>query len=207
VSGIVVGGDGNLYVSDVLNSVIRQVTPAGVRSRWSRARPLPIGTAPGGLPAKINSPTGMALLSTAARCRWPWSIPSSTPSCASIYPRNKSHMPHPVHLMPPAHVFHSVRDWPCHRRRWPAPRTRCAAETPAAPAQNAASTTWLRCGALWDGRSGKTQGPSLIEVRGTQIVSVRPAGAAAPDGKVIDLSQLTCLPGLDRQPYACAAAR
>ena len=70
------------------------------------------------------------------------------------------------------------------------------AETPPAPAPNAQSTTWLRCGALWDGRGGKTQGPSLIEVRGTQIVSVRPAGAAVPEGKVIDLSQLTCLPGL-----------
>ncbi len=70
------------------------------------------------------------------------------------------------------------------------------ADTPAITVQNAVSTTWLKCGALWDGRGGRTLGPSLIEVRGAQIVSVRPAGATVPDGKVIDLSQLTCLPGL-----------
>jgi imidazolonepropionase-like amidohydrolase len=72
------------------------------------------------------------------------------------------------------------------------------AETPAAaPALSAAvSTTWLKCGALWDGRGAKTQGATLIEVRGTQIVSLRPAAGTVPDGKVIDLSQLTCLPGL-----------
>ncbi|MEP6546545.1 MAG: amidohydrolase family protein [Gammaproteobacteria bacterium] len=70
------------------------------------------------------------------------------------------------------------------------------AETPATPAQSAVSTTWLKCGALWDGRGGKTQAATLVEVRGAQIVSVRPAGTVAADGTVIDLSQLTCLPGL-----------
>ena len=35
------------------------------------------------------------------------------------------------------------------------------ADTPPAPAPNAAST-WLRCGALWDGRGGKTLGPTLV---------------------------------------------
>ena len=70
------------------------------------------------------------------------------------------------------------------------------AETPAAPAQDTASTTWLRCGALWDGRGGKTLGPTLVEVRAAQIVSLRPAATATPEGKVIDLSELTCIPGL-----------
>jgi imidazolonepropionase-like amidohydrolase len=69
------------------------------------------------------------------------------------------------------------------------------ADTPAAPAPNAAST-WLRCGALWDGRGGKTLGPTLVEVRQERIVSVRPAAGASPTGQVIDLSGLTCLPGL-----------
>jgi imidazolonepropionase-like amidohydrolase len=75
------------------------------------------------------------------------------------------------------------------------------AETPPAPAP-AVSSTWLRCGGLWDGRGGKTGGPALIEVRADKIVSVR-SGAdarsgpdATPAGKVIDLSGLTCLPGL-----------
>jgi streptogramin lyase len=66
VSGIVVGGDGNLYVSDVLNSVIRQVTPAGVVKTVAGVTAATIGTAPGGLPGSINSPTGMALLSTSS---------------------------------------------------------------------------------------------------------------------------------------------
>src|SRR5450631_3399090 len=70
-----------------------------------------------------------------------------------------------------------------------------AAETPPDPAP-AVSSTWLRCGGLWDGRGGKTQGPTLIEVRADKIVSVRPGAGAAPAGKVIDLSALTCVPGL-----------
>jgi imidazolonepropionase-like amidohydrolase len=69
------------------------------------------------------------------------------------------------------------------------------AQAPAATAPAAAST-WLRCGGLWDGRGGKTRGPMLIEVRADRILSVRPAADAAPEGKVIDLSALTCIPGL-----------
>jgi len=65
-----------------------------------------------------------------------------------------------------------------------------------APAAAAGGSTWLRCGALWDGRGAKTQGPVLIEVRGERIASVRPATGAAPAGAVTDLSALTCLPGL-----------
>jgi hypothetical protein len=58
------GGDGNLYVSDLADSVIRQVTLSGVVTTVVGTPDLPIGTAPGGLPAKINSPNGLALLSS-----------------------------------------------------------------------------------------------------------------------------------------------
>ena len=79
------------------------------------------------------------------------------------------------------------------------------AETPTSVTRDAASSTWLHCGALWDGRGGKANGPALVEVRAERIVSVRPAAAALPAGKVIDLSGLTC-PGSHRQPYARAVA-
>ena len=59
-----------------------------------------------------------------------------------------------------------------------------------------AASTWLHCGALWDGRGGRTGGPAYVEVRGERIGSVRPAADGAPAGTVIDLSGLTCLPGL-----------
>jgi sugar lactone lactonase YvrE len=61
---IVMGGDGNLYVSDLANSVIDQVTLGGKVTAVAGTPDLPIGTAPGGLPAKLNSPNGLALLST-----------------------------------------------------------------------------------------------------------------------------------------------
>ena len=57
-------------------------------------------------------------------------------------------------------------------------------------------STWLRCGGLWDGRGGKTSGATLIEVRGERIVSVQPAAQGKPEGKMVDLSALTCIPGL-----------
>ncbi len=69
------------------------------------------------------------------------------------------------------------------------------ADVPAGDTHDAASSIWLRCGALWDGRAVKTAGPTLVEVRAERIVSIRPA-TALPDGKVIDLSGLTCMPGL-----------
>lgn len=73
-----------------------------------------------------------------------------------------------------------------------------APPAPAAAAAPAATQpTWLRCGALWDGRGGKTLGPTLIEVRGDRIASVQPASTPTPAGAtVVDLSTLTCLPGL-----------
>ncbi len=57
-------------------------------------------------------------------------------------------------------------------------------------------STWLRCGAVWDGRGGKVTGPMLIEVRAEKIVSIKSAGDVMPPGKVLDLMGLTCLPGL-----------
>jgi sugar lactone lactonase YvrE len=60
--GIVLAGDGNLYVSDLNNSVIKQVTPSGTVTTVAGVPDLPIGTAPGGLPAKINAPSGLALI-------------------------------------------------------------------------------------------------------------------------------------------------
>lgn len=70
------------------------------------------------------------------------------------------------------------------------------AAAPAGEFDGAAGSTWLRCGSVWDGRGGKTLGPTLIEVRAERIVSLRPVAAAIPDGKIIDLSALTCVPGL-----------
>jgi sugar lactone lactonase YvrE len=60
---IVMGGDGNLYVGDIANSVILKVTLSGVVTTVAGSPALPIGTVLGGLPAKINSPSGLALLS------------------------------------------------------------------------------------------------------------------------------------------------
>ncbi len=70
------------------------------------------------------------------------------------------------------------------------------ADTPAATSGEAPATTWVKCGGLWDGRGGKTSGAAVIEVRQGRIMSVQPAAAAAPGGSVIDLSALTCIPGL-----------
>ena len=69
------------------------------------------------------------------------------------------------------------------------------AETPTTANVPATASIWLHCGALWDGHGGKMRGATLIEVRAEKIVSVRPLAGAMPDGKVIDLSALTCLPG------------
>lgn len=68
------------------------------------------------------------------------------------------------------------------------------AQTPQSSGETTGST-WLRCGALWDGRNGK-RGPTLVEVRAEQIVSVGPEAATVTNGNVIDLSGSTCLPGL-----------
>lgn len=62
--GLVSAGDGNLYVSDRNFSTINRITPAGVVTVAVSSSDSPIGTVLGGLPGKINSPAGMALLST-----------------------------------------------------------------------------------------------------------------------------------------------
>jgi imidazolonepropionase-like amidohydrolase len=59
-----------------------------------------------------------------------------------------------------------------------------------------AGSTWLRCGGLWDGRGSKTSGATLIEVRAERIVSIQPATQGKPEGRMVDLSALTCIPGL-----------
>jgi sugar lactone lactonase YvrE len=63
---IVMGGDGNLYIGDVGNSVILKVTPSGGVTTVVGSPALPIETVPGGLPGKINAPSGLALLSSGA---------------------------------------------------------------------------------------------------------------------------------------------
>jgi len=78
----------------------------------------------------------------------------------------------------------------------PALAVAAPADAPSSTEHGAASATWLRCGALWDGRGGKTLGPTLVEVRAGKIASLRPGSAAPADGKAIDLSTLTCIPGL-----------
>jgi imidazolonepropionase-like amidohydrolase len=64
---------------------------------------------------------------------------------------------------------------------------------PAAPAR--AQTIYVRCGALWDGKSDQLQRDVVIAIAGGRISST---GAAAPSqgGSVIDLGDQTCLPGL-----------
>ncbi|MEY4377361.1 MAG: hypothetical protein RJB26_1911 [Pseudomonadota bacterium] len=66
-----------------------------------------------------------------------------------------------------------------------------AAPAVAAPAPD---SQWLRCGALWDGKTSQA-GPVFVEVRGDRIASVGKQ-APAKSAKVTDLSGLTCLPGL-----------
>src|ERR1700745_1937144 len=57
-------------------------------------------------------------------------------------------------------------------------------------------TTYLRCGALFDGKSDTARKNVVIAVEGEKILEVgaREGGAAGAD--VIDLSRETCLPGL-----------
>src|SRR3954468_2387489 len=56
-------------------------------------------------------------------------------------------------------------------------------------------TIYLKCGAVWDGKSDQLQRNVTIAVTGEKISSM-PAPAAAGDGQIVDLSNMTCLPGL-----------
>lgn len=64
--GIVLAGDGNLYVADQQNSTIRKVTLAGVVTTPIGTPAIPMGIVPGGLPARLGAPWGLALLSSGA---------------------------------------------------------------------------------------------------------------------------------------------
>ena len=57
----------------------------------------------------------------------------------------------------------------------------------------AAKAVYLKCGRLWDGKSDRLQQNVIIAVEGEKISSV---GAATGQGQLIDLSNMTCLPGL-----------
>jgi len=61
--GIVMGGDGNLYVADRKGSRINRVSLSGTVTTVVGTSALPIGIVPGGLPGNLNAPTGLALLS------------------------------------------------------------------------------------------------------------------------------------------------
>ena len=61
--GIVMGGDGNLYVADRDGSQINRVSLTGTVTTVVGTYALPIGVVPGGLPGNLNAPSGLALLS------------------------------------------------------------------------------------------------------------------------------------------------
>lgn len=66
-----------------------------------------------------------------------------------------------------------------------------------APAAEPGPTQWLRCGAVWTGLDRGLGAARAIEVRDGAIVALHPPGTAAPAGaSVVDLTGLTCLPGL-----------
>jgi imidazolonepropionase-like amidohydrolase len=70
--------------------------------------------------------------------------------------------------------------------------------TVAAVAQNAptaAQVTYVRCGALFDGRSDQLRRNVTIVVEGDRVREVS-SGAPTSGGNAIDLSSQTCLPGL-----------
>jgi sugar lactone lactonase YvrE len=62
--GIVMGGDGNLYVGDRDGSQINRISLSGTVTPVAGTDALPIGIVPGGLPGKLNAPSGLALLSS-----------------------------------------------------------------------------------------------------------------------------------------------
>src|SRR5262249_59461182 len=60
----------------------------------------------------------------------------------------------------------------------------------------AAVVKYVRCGALVEPESGKARKNVLITVEGERVKEVREGAAAPAGGRVIDLSDRTCLPGL-----------
>jgi imidazolonepropionase-like amidohydrolase len=74
---------------------------------------------------------------------------------------------------------------------------RAAEERPGGAGTTAPAVTVLRCGRLLDVKTGSLGSGATIVVRGETIESVGGADAPAPAGAVVvDLSHLTCLPGL-----------
>ena len=66
----------------------------------------------------------------------------------------------------------------------------------AAPFAIAQQLTVIKAGTLIDGRSNEARHNQMIVIRGNRIESVGPAAAIDPAAKVIDLSNMTVLPGL-----------
>ena len=60
-SGIAIDAAGNLYVADLLNHVVRKVTPAGIVSTVVGI-PGVQGFVPGSLPGVLNAPIGVAVV-------------------------------------------------------------------------------------------------------------------------------------------------
>ena len=58
------------------------------------------------------------------------------------------------------------------------------------------STTYLRCGWVFDGKSDQLQKNVTIAIDGERIQSVGAAAGQIPNSQVVDLSRETCLPGL-----------
>ena len=79
-----------------------------------------------------------------------------------------------------------------HSQGWIAVVVACVAMLAGVSAGQVAGTHYLRCGALWDGKSDVARKNVVIAIEGDHIRAV--GGAAA--GDVIDLSHETCLPGL-----------
>jgi imidazolonepropionase-like amidohydrolase len=64
------------------------------------------------------------------------------------------------------------------------------------PAAHAAAETWLRCGATVDVVAGALTGPRTVVVAGDRIDRVVEGHPDADGAEVVDLTGLTCLPGL-----------
>jgi hypothetical protein len=85
--GIVAAGDGNLYVSDLSNSVIKQVTPAGAVPSSPAHRICRSALRPAACRPRSTHRAASLCCPPASRCRSPSSIPSNTRSCASNFLR------------------------------------------------------------------------------------------------------------------------
>jgi len=67
---------------------------------------------------------------------------------------------------------------------------------PTAAALAQSSSTALRCGRVIDGRSDQPLVPGVIVVEGERITAVGPASTTPKGAREIDLSAVTCVPGL-----------